>query len=563
MCSDFRKSRFQGVGLLSQSKCTVADWHRFAVISEQRIIAFTICLCIIWAWLLQPQAAHAQSPVAAPAVNADTPVDSISVTRLIDEILGPVELNFSDSPDVVRSSPPKDIIAKADVPSAHTQRPVEMKLSDGTLGIQIPTHVEEDSGVRIAKRDARNRRNSRNSRNNYNRSNNDASMPNRGPAQQTPGSKSALTDFERKRQIARCLAIFYQLPVDTEKWRPWTIMHGLLPYGQQSKVVYQNRTYNAVEYLCYNAIGNETYMMDLADGELTLKVGPGVQGHEGQFLAMLAQADVPQDAKIQIQGKKFTVADLIEYEKQGCRAGTELTFKLIGLSHYLESDEVWDNSLAEPWNIERLIFEELKQPINGAACGGTHRLMGLSYAVEQRRQQDLEIDGQWARARHFVSQYQEYAMRYQNHDGSFSTNWFVTQEADIDSKKRLYTTGHIVEWLSFSLPEENLTDPRLLKGIDYLTKLMLTSPALDLEIGPKGHALHALRIYERRAYGTNSNVEEITPRDLAFANRALKMQEHMIPSFDSQFGTVPSQGVSYPGNNNISPGGGRRGFRRR
>jgi len=139
-------------------------------------------------------------------------------------------------------------------------------------------------------------------------------------------------------------------------------------------------------------------------------------------------------------------------------------------------------------------------------------------------------------------------------------------------KKRLYTTGHIVEWLSFSLPQERLNDPRLQRGVDYLLKLMLTAPALDLEIGPKGHALHALRIFERRVYGYNSNVEEIGPRDLATVQKALRMQENMTPTFDSQFGSVPAQNVSFPDGSinggsmrGGSPGfgGGRRVFRRR
>ena len=391
-------------------------------------------------------------------------------------------------------------------------------------------------------------------------------------SQPTPAAELTERELFRQAKIKKCLSMFFHMPVDAEKWRPWTMMHGLLPFGQQSRIQNKNKLFNAVEYICYNAIGNDTYMMYVSNGELALKVGPGVQGHEGQLLAMLAQANVSSEQEINVQGQKFTVADLVEYEKQGCRAGTELTFKLIGLSHYLDSELVWRNSEGEAWNVERLIFEELKQPINGAACGGTHRLMGLSYAVAQRAQRDEKVNGQWGRAQHFISQYQEFAMKYQNQDGSFSTNWFVTQESDIDMKKRLYTTGHIVEWLSFSLPQERLNDPRLQRGVDYLLKLMLTAPALDLEIGPKGHALHALRIFERRVFGYNSNVEDIAPKDLATVKKALRMQENMTPSFDSQFGSFPAQSVSFPGGStqgsstqggSPSFGGGRRGFRRR
>jgi hypothetical protein len=302
-------------------------------------------------------------------------------------------------------------------------------------------------------------------------------------------------------------------------------------------------------------------LMYLSNGEMALQVGPGVQGHEGQFLAMLAQSEIPLDQPIHIQGQAFTVADLVEYEKQSCRQNSELTFKLIGLSHYLDSDLVWRNSLGQAWNIERLIYEEIKQPINGAACGGTHRLMGLSYAVNRRAMRNEPLDGQWGRAAHFIGQYQDFAMRYQNSDGSFSTNWFVTQEADYELKKRLYTTGHILEWLVYSLPAEQLRDPRLNRAVDYLLNLMLTASALDLELGPRGHALHALRLYELRMTGRNSDVENISPADLAVVEKALWIQKQLKPDVESSGGSF-GQNIGFQGMQNGTSSGGRRGFRR-
>ena len=59
--------------------------------------------------------------------------------------------------------------------------------------------------------------------------------------------------------------------------------------------------------------------------------GVGVQGHFGQFLAILAQSHVKPDYPMMVDGKQFTLADLIEQEKATCVAGEELTFKLIAL----------------------------------------------------------------------------------------------------------------------------------------------------------------------------------------------------------------------------------------
>ena len=54
-----------------------------------------------------------------------------------------------------------------------------------------------------------------------------------------PGKTSlSVEQAARKANIARCLAMYYQMPIDTVNWRPWTIMHDLLPYGQLSRVKY-------------------------------------------------------------------------------------------------------------------------------------------------------------------------------------------------------------------------------------------------------------------------------------------------------------------------------------
>ena len=54
--------------------------------------------------------------------------------------------------------------------------------------------------------------------------------------------------------------------------------------------------------------------------------------------------------------------------------------------------------------------------------------------------------------------------------------------------------------LIFSLPDEELDDPRLQKTVDYLIALMMSAPNYDLAVGPRGHAIRALRLYEQRVF---------------------------------------------------------------
>jgi hypothetical protein len=207
------------------------------------------------------------------------------------------------------------------------------------------------------------------------------------------------------------------------------------------------------------------------------------------------------DYPLIIDGRRMAVADLVKSEQATCRPGTELTFKLIGLSHYLSTDASWQSDSGQQWDMERLLREELAQPIVGACCGGTHRLTGFAYAVRKREQSGKPMTGQWQRAEAYLDDYHEYTFRLQNADGSFSTNWFARRGEWGDLNRRLNTTGHTLEWLVYSLPEQQLDDPRLVRAVSYLAELMWQYRGHDWQIGSKGHAIHALALYDERRFG--------------------------------------------------------------
>ena len=134
-------------------------------------------------------------------------------------------------------------------------------------------------------------------------------------------------------------------------------MHGLIAFGQDTLVMSNKKRIDAVDYLCANGVGNDRRILYVKNGKLQARKGDGYQGHHGQLLAMLAQSDVPIEHPIQVDGKTFTVADLVELEKKSCRSKSELTWQLIGLSHYLDSDARWKNSQGQNWNIPRMISD--------------------------------------------------------------------------------------------------------------------------------------------------------------------------------------------------------------
>lgn len=307
-------------------------------------------------------------------------------------------------------------------------------------------------------------------------------------------------ELERNNKITAVLEYYKTHHENVVRRGPWALMHTILPYGVDTEIIAGKQKVNAIGWLCHNGISAKQRMFQPTQTGFRTNVGPGVQGHEGQFLAILAQSHVHRDYPIQIGNKKYTVNDLIKYEMATCREKTELTFKLIGFAHYLEPNQTWRDNRGRPWSIEKLVAEELAQPINGEACGGTHRLMGLTCAVVSRQEAGLPLTGHFDRAEKFLNSFVEYTFTLQNPDGSFSTEWFERRADEQNVDRKVQTTGHISEWLIYTLPGDHLRSPEIEKAVDFLLNTIGKNPTKDWAIGPRGHSLRALDLYQKRVF---------------------------------------------------------------
>ena len=323
----------------------------------------------------------------------------------------------------------------------------------------------------------------------------------------TTGTASGKTTAETAELLAlrmnlrRCLAFYLQRPTRSSRLCPWEIMHCALGFGVDTPLVSGGEQYNAIAWLCENLQCQGKRLLYTKRGYLHVRKGPGCQGHAGQFLAILAQSRVNRDYPLIVDSQRLTVADLIEYEKQTCRGKSELSFQLIGLSHYLDTEAQWENDRKEKWDIPRMIKEELSQPVVGASCGGTHRMMAFSYVVKKRAASGKPITGQWHRAKVYVDDFHKYTLNLQNEDGSLSTAWFRAPQDSSNIARKLATTGHILEWLVYSLPPEDLADQRVVKSVVYLTDLLWENRHRNWKIGPLAHGIHALCMYDENVFG--------------------------------------------------------------
>jgi hypothetical protein len=326
------------------------------------------------------------------------------------------------------------------------------------------------------------------------------------PTATAPQPPSSEEFVALRHQIVRVLDIYRRRPLSTLEHNPWEVMHWSLTWGAGAKIrqgAAEGDLVGSFAWLNRGGRCNGQVMLATDRGHVMALQGKGMQGHASQYLAVMAQARLPRSTPIALDGRRFTINDLIESEKKVCKTKTELTFALIAMAHYLETDATWKSGDGTVWSIHRLVEEEVAQPINGEACGGTHRLFALGYACQERRRETGGLDGAYVKANRIFRLHQQQLFgELQNRDGSFSTAWFEKPEDGSDVERKLRTTGHMLEFLVSTADQKVLYHPKTVKAVEFLATILEQEPAKPWKIGPMCHALHALSVYQERAWGS-------------------------------------------------------------
>ena len=282
---------------------------------------------------------------------------------------------------------------------------------------------------------------------------------------------------------------------------PWQIMHGVLGLREDFQVKVDDRKVPALEWLAANPKhrGEPWWQTTETGGRPHPFTTPYVfEGHSGQFLAILSMAGLPLEHQLEADGGTITIADLVKHAQQSIRVGEEPTWTLWALSHYLGTEAEWQNDQGDAWSIERLVRSQFYEKTSEAACGGTHGMFALGYALRQHRKAGHRPSGVWLEAEFKVRQHIETARELQNEDGSFSGKYFQGPGVEADLNKRLGTSGHVLEFLAISLPDERLTEDWVHRAAVKVATDLVSSSTEPLKCGPMYHALDGLRIYRER-----------------------------------------------------------------
>jgi len=299
-----------------------------------------------------------------------------------------------------------------------------------------------------------------------------------------------------------------------EEHAAWQILHGVLAYQREFLVAQDGELVSAVEYLLSGGemrgwdVGPGIELQDgrrglLAALDLGSKVG---QGHHDQWLANLAQCDLQPTQEIRVGDETYTMADFVQQAQWDVPRNVEREYSwtLIGLTTYLPTDATWTAQDGQLWSIERLLEIELQHDLDRSPCGGTHRLIGMTMALNRHLASEGTLSGVWQQADDTIQRAIEQARLLQNADGSFSTNYFARPGTSPDLAQNLGATGHVLEFLTLAMTDEQLREPWVQRAALYQCGLLDSTRDLPLECGALYHAVHGLVLYRERLFGRRS-----------------------------------------------------------
>lgn len=297
---------------------------------------------------------------------------------------------------------------------------------------------------------------------------------------------------------------------------PWQIFHGVLALGRDFKLKLGNERVAAYEWIATadpRWDGQPWIVMTRHGGKFHGYTRPyAFEGHPTQSLALLTNCDLPPEFEFKAGSRSVSVADMLLVSMQEVNTREECTWVLWALVHYLKTSAAWTNQANEAWSIERLVQIETAAPVEGAACGGNHRLFALTKARDKHLRTGGKLQGVWFSADQRIRQYQETARALQNSDGTFSADFYKGPKFTKDLNGRLNHTGHTLEFLAYSLPPERLQEQWVRNAVNALTRDLIDNRKVAADCGPLYHSLHSLIIYRNR---TRQQVQTALKPDLA------------------------------------------------
>jgi hypothetical protein len=311
----------------------------------------------------------------------------------------------------------------------------------------------------------------------------------------------------------------------------WQIIHGALAFKREFQVSAGGEDVSAVDYVL---AGRPMKGLDFEEGD-TLDEATGRrgirshiagdkmgQGHTDQWMGYLSDCRLPLDEKIIVAGKEHTIADYIEQMKLDVHrnAEREYSWTLMAMTAYYPTDYKWTAGDGQEWSIVKLVEIELEHDLNDSPCGGTHRMTALTMAYNRHVAAGGKDEGIWQTLHERIDKCVADAHKFQNPDGSLSSNYFLRPGTSAELTDRMGSAGHTMEFLATALDKDELQQDWVVAAVKDVCKLFRQTKPVDVECGALFHAAHGLVLYREKVYGPRTFSKDAPPSDAAAVTAA-------------------------------------------
>ena len=339
---------------------------------------------------------------------------------------------------------------------------------------------------------------------------------------------NAMSEEERlaslKQSIETVLVANVRRGISTQTNTPNEVMLMALPYGADARVFQPNPNFDprdrnanpanrgtsmySIGALCWNTPCNGKTLLRTDGTKIIARVGHGYQSRPASFAAVLAMSNILPNYELKVGGSSYTIERLIDSEKASVSKGMDMSMLLVALSFYGKADDQWKNELDEVWNVEKMVTGELNRQIDQGTSEVTDWLLGLTAAVKLYENDSKPIRGPMALAKRQLQTYQEFVLSIQNDRYLWHPRFFLYKGFNPDAFETMYSSGHVLRWLVFSLPDKDLEDPQVVRAVMSLAttvnrvkpETMATSLNAK-QIEGLAVSLHALSLYYHRVFG--------------------------------------------------------------
>jgi hypothetical protein len=439
---------------------------------------------------------------------------SLSVTLTFAAFAEEDAFNGTETPDAAA-----DIISTSEVERPAVILPSvkeEPKLiRPGDIAVQPPKIVKKDNGELILVQYSTRSQ----------KQNNQPETP--APAVDLPQQYrdfDAMNETERiahlKRSIQALLTANTKRGVNTMNNTPHDVMLMTLPYGADAKVYQPDPQANprdrnapkgtyiySMGALCWNIPCSGKSLLRTDGNKVIARVGTGYQRQPASFLAMLAMSNIMPNYELKVSGGAYTIAHLIASERMSVSKGMNLSNALIAFSFYGEAKDQWKNEFGETWNVEKMVTEELNRSLDQGTSDVTDWLLGLTSAVRLYESESKPIRGPMALAKKQLGTYRDFILSIQNDHYLWHPKFFLFKGYNPDVYETMYSSGHILRWLVYSLPEKDLQNPQVVRAVMSLAATVNRVPATvsagslsDKQLEGLAVSLHALAMYYSRSF---------------------------------------------------------------